>query len=102
MEPQAYKLITTHNHEVSGLSILSRIIHERAPRLEGINGGFKYDLYTLDFKQGEQMEEHHGRIIRLQQEVNLSGETASPKKFLFQYMDYPWPNKVMARLMVPR
>ena len=70
MEPQTYKFITTHYHEVSWWNILSRILHERETHLGVINGDVQYDLDTLAFKQVEKLEKYHVRIIMLQQEFN--------------------------------
>ena len=39
----------------------------------------------MEFKRGEQLEYFHFRILRLQQEIILSGETVSPTRPLFQY-----------------
>ena len=44
------------------------------------------DLATLAFKNGEQLEDFHSRILRLQQEIMLSGEIVSPTRIIFQYM----------------
>ena len=65
MAPQAYKIVSTHAHETSGWIILSRLLNSRAPHLGGMNGDVQYDLATLDFKNGEQLEDFHGRITRL-------------------------------------
>ena len=62
------------------------LLHLRAPRLGGINDCFESELATLAFKNREQIEDFHSRIIILQQEIILSGETVSPTIFLFQYM----------------
>ena len=86
MATQAYKMFGTHAHEISRWTILSRLIHSRAPHLGGINGGVQYDIATLAFNNGEQLEYFHSRIIRLQQEIILSGEIVSPTRLLFQYM----------------
>ena len=67
MAPQAYKVVSTHAHEISGWTILSRILYSRAPHLGGMNGYVKSDLATLAFRNGEQLEYFHGRILRLQQ-----------------------------------
>ena len=50
-----------------------------------MNGDVKSDLYTLVFKNVEQIEDFHRRILRLQQEIMLSGEIAPPNRLLFQY-----------------
>ena len=53
MLPQAYKVVSTHAHEISGWNILYRLIHSRAPNLGGMNGDVQYDLATLAFNNGE-------------------------------------------------
>ena len=86
MSPQAYKFVITHSHEISGWIIISILIHSCDPHLVGIIGDFKSDLDTLAFNDEEQLEYFHIRILRLQQEIKLSGETASPTRLLFQYI----------------
>ena len=78
MAPQVYKVVSVHAHDISGCTILSRLIHSRDPNIEGMNGDVKSDIATLAFNNGEQLEDFHNRIIRLQQEIILSGETVSP------------------------
>ena len=51
-----------------------------------MNGDFQSDLTTLAFKNGEKLEDFYSRILRLQQEIILSGKTVSPTRLLFQYM----------------
>ena len=51
-----------------------------------MNGDLRSDLATLEFKNGEQLENFHSKILRLQQEINLSGETVFTIRLLFQYM----------------
>ena len=51
-----------------------------------MNGGVMSDLATLEFKKVEQLEYFRSRVISLQQEVILSGETVSPERLLFHYM----------------
>ena len=51
-----------------------------------MNADIQSDLATLAFKNGEQLEDFHSRILRLQQEIMLSGEIVSPNRLLFQYM----------------
>ena len=53
MAPQAYKVGSTHTHEISGWAILSILLHSRAPHLGGMNGDVQSDLATLDSKNGE-------------------------------------------------
>ena len=86
MAPQAYKIVRTHAHETSGWIILSRLLNSRAPHLGGMNGDIQSDLATLAFSNGEQLEYFHSRILRLQQEIILSGEIVSPTRLLLQYM----------------
>ena len=52
MAPQAYKLVSTHAHDISGWTIFSRLLHSRAPQLGGMNGDVQSDLATLTFKNG--------------------------------------------------
>ena len=86
MAPQACKIVSTPAHEISGWTILSRLIHSHAPHIGGMNGDVQYDLATLAFSNGEQLEYFHSRILRLQQEIMLSGEIVSPTRLLLQYM----------------
>ena len=86
MAPQSYKVVRTHAHEISGCNTLSRLIHSLAHQLGGMNGDVKSDLATPDFKNGEQLEYFHSRIIIIQQEIMLHGENLSPTILLFQYM----------------
>ena len=51
-----------------------------------MNGYVQSDLATLAFRNGEQIEDFHSRILRLQQEIMLSGEIFSPTRLLLQYM----------------
>ena len=50
-----------------------------------MNGDVHSDLATLDLNNGEQIEDFHIRIIRLQQEIILSGETVPSMGLLLQY-----------------
>ena len=86
MAPQAYKVVNTHTHEISGWKILSILIHVCAPHIGGIDGDVQYDLSTLVLNNREQLEDFHSIIIRLQQEIILYGETVSTTRLLFQYM----------------
>ena len=56
MEPQAYKVVNTHDHEISVWTILSRIIHVRAPHIVGMNDDVQYELATVVLKNREQLE----------------------------------------------
>ena len=86
MVPQAYKFVNTYTYKISVWKILSIILHARAHHIGGMNGDIQYDLSTLAFKNREQLGDFHSRIIRLQHEIVLSGETVSPTRLLFQYM----------------
>ena len=86
MAPQSYKLVITHAHEISLWTILSRLLHSRATHLGGMNGDVQSDLATLAFKNGEQFEYFHSRILRLQHEIMLFREIVSPTRLLFHYM----------------
>ena len=83
MATQAYKVFSTCANDIPGWTILSRLLHSRAPHLGGINGDVQSDLATLAFKNGEQLEDFHIRILRLQQEIVLSREIVSPNRILF-------------------
>ena len=67
MTPQAYKVFSTRDHEISGWTILSRLLHSLAPHLGGINGGVQFDISTLAFNNGKQLEDFNISILRLQQ-----------------------------------
>ena len=67
MAPQAYNIFRINDHELSGWTILSRLLHSRAPNLGGMNGDVDSDLATLELNNGEQLENFHSIIIRLQQ-----------------------------------
>ena len=51
-----------------------------------MNGDVQSDLATLELNIGEQLEDFHGIILRLQQEIVISGETISPTIIIFHYM----------------
>ena len=51
-----------------------------------MNGDVQSDIPKLAFNNGEQLEDFHIRILRLQQEIMFSGEISSPTRLLFQYM----------------
>ena len=73
MEPQAYKIVSTHAHEISRCTILSRLLHSHTPHIGSMDGDVQSDLATLAFNNGEQLGYFHIRIIRIQQEIMLSG-----------------------------
>ena len=86
MTPQAYKIVNTHAHEISGWTILYRLLHSCAPNLGGMNGDVQSDLATLAFRSVEQLDDFHGRILRLQQEIMLSGEIFFYTRLLLHYI----------------
>ena len=51
-----------------------------------MNVNVQSDLDNLAFKNGKQLEDFHNRILRLQQEITLSGEIVSPTRLILQYM----------------
>ena len=73
MAHQAYRVVNTHDHEISGWTILSKLLHTRAPYFGDINVYVQSDLANLSFKNREHLEYFHIIIFRLQQEINLSG-----------------------------
>ena len=83
MVPQAYKVFSTHAHEISGWKILSRILYSPNPHLGGMGGDVQYGPATLEFNNGGQLEDFHGIILRLQQEIILYGGTVSLTRLLF-------------------
>ena len=102
MAPQAYKIVSTHAHENSGWIILSRLLNSRAPHLGVMNGDILSDLSTLAFRNGEQLEDFHSRILRLQQEIMLSGETVSPTRLLLRYMKSLTKSEKLKAFMAPK
>ena len=86
MEPQSYKVVNTHAHDISGWTILSIPLRSRAPHFWGMNGDVKSDLATLALKNGEELNFFYSRTIRLQQEIMLSGEIVFPTILIFKYM----------------
>ena len=102
MSPRSYKVANTHDHKISGWKILSIIFHARAPHLVGMNFDVRYDLSTLEFKNGRKLEYFHIIILRLQEEIIPSGETFFPTILLFQYMkSFSDINKIKA-LITPK
>ena len=67
-----------------------------------MNGDVQSDLATLAFKNGEQLEYFHSRIIRLQQEIMLSGEIFSPTRLLFHYMKALTKSEKLRYFIVPK
>ena len=102
MAPQAYNVVSTHVHEISGWTILSILIHSRAPHLGGMNDDVQSDLATLAFRNGEQLEDFHSRILRLQQEIMLSGEIFSPARLLIQYMKALTKSEKLKAFIAPK
>ena len=81
MATQDYKGVNNHANEISGCTIISRLLYARAPHIGGMNGDIQSDLATLVFKNGEQLEDFHRIMIRLQQKMILSGELYILKDF---------------------
>ena len=67
-----------------------------------MNGDLQSDLSTLDFKNGEQLEYFHSKILRLQQEIMLSGEIVSPTRLLFQYMKALTKSEKLRAFIAPK
>ena len=67
-----------------------------------MNGDVQYDLSTLAFKNVEQLEYFHSRILRLQQEIMLSGEIVSPTRLLFQYMNSLTKSEKLRAFIAPK
>ena len=67
-----------------------------------MNGDVQSYLATLTFKNGEQLEDFHSRIIRLQQEVMLSGEILSPTRIIFQYMKALTKSEKLRAFIAPK
>ena len=64
MVPEEYKVVNNHAHKISVWKILSRLIHSCSPNLGVVNGDVQPYLATLSFKNGEQHEYFHIRILR--------------------------------------
>ena len=71
--PQAYKVVNIHANEISGWTSLYRLLHAKDPHLGDMIGYVWYDIVTLAFNKGQQIEKFHSRILILQQEIILSG-----------------------------
>ena len=46
MENKAYKVVSTHAHEISGCNVLYRLIHSHTTHIGGTNGDVQSDLAT--------------------------------------------------------
>ena len=66
MTPQAQKVVNTHTYEISGWTIISRLLHSRYPLIVGMNGDVQYGLCTMAFKNGEQLGDFHCVILKIQ------------------------------------
>ena len=55
MAPQAYKVVSTHAHEIPGWTIISRPIHSSAPHIGGGKGDAQSGLATLVFNNKEKL-----------------------------------------------
>ena len=67
-----------------------------------MNGDVQSDLATLAFKNGEKIEDFQSRIIRLQQEIMLSGEIFSPTRLLFHYMKALTTSEKLRAFIAPK
>ena len=67
-----------------------------------MNGDVQSDLFTLAFKNGEQIENVHRRILSFQQEIILSGETVSTTRLLLQYMEAFSKRERIKTLIAPK
>ena len=86
MEPEAHKVFTTHDHTIPGWTILCRIIHSQVPNIGCMNGDIQSDTPILALNQGGKTEYFYIVILKLQQEINLYGETVSPTRLNLHYM----------------
>ena len=102
MVPQAYKVFSTHAHEISVWTILYRLLHSSAPHLIDMNGDVQSNLSTLAFKNGEQLEDFHSIILRLQQETILSGEIVSPTRLPLHYMKALTKSEKLGSFIAPK
>ena len=64
-----------------------------------MNDDVQSDISTLTFKNGKQLEYFRSRVLRLQQEIIISGEIFSPTGLLFHYMK-ALPNSDIVRSFI--
>ena len=55
LAPQAYKIFSTHAHEISVCTIIYTLLQMRSPHIGGMNGDVNSELVTLAFKNGKQL-----------------------------------------------
>ena len=67
-----------------------------------MDGDVQYDLATLAFNNGEQLEYFHISILRLQQEIMLSREIFSSTRLLFQYMKVLTKSEKLRSFIAPK
>ena len=67
-----------------------------------MNGGVQSDLAILESNKREHLEDFHIIIIRLQQEIILSGDIFSPTTLLFQYMKAFSKSDELRAFIVPK
>ena len=67
-----------------------------------MDGGVKYDLSTLEFKNREKLEDFHGRILILQQKIIFYGETVFHIRLLFRYMKSLPKSKRIKAFIAPK
>ena len=63
LAPQAYKIFSTHAHEISVCTIIYTLLQMRSPHIKGMNCDVQYDLDTLVFKHRKQLEVFHSIIL---------------------------------------
>ena len=51
MDLTDYKVVNTHDHYISGWTILSRLLHVNIPHIGDMNGYGQSDLSTLALKK---------------------------------------------------
>ena len=67
-----------------------------------MNGDIQSDLATLAFKNGEQLEDFHRRILWLQQEIMRSWEIVSPTRLLLQYTNALTKSEKLRAFIAPK
>ena len=68
----------------------------------GAINGFSFSLFVNAFRNGEQLEDFHSRILRLQQEIMLSGEIVYPTRIILQYMKALTNSEKLKAFMAPK
>ena len=102
MAHQVYNIVSIHDNEISGCTIISRLIHLHAPYLVGMNVDVQSDMSTLSFNKGELIEDFNSIILRLQQQIIFLGENLSPTSILFRYTKALSKIKKIKAFMAPK